>query len=530
MIELINLYSALLKSAANNPSSPALVDVNKRWTYHDLLMAVDRAADMFWELGVRKDDKIIINLRNSAEFIIAYTALSKIGAVAVPMNFLVSKTDEIHFILADCHAKGIVTQSEFIAPYEEVRKELPAIGFLLSTDSEGGTAKNFWNLINASVFHPEAHNQKITLDDVLTILYTSGTTGHPKGVVLTHGNILSNADASSQVLNISGKDVFLCLLPMFHTFAWTTSAVLPIMLGSKILIVSHIAPPKPWLTKMGKEGVTLMAAVPQVFSVIAKEAKGLKKLFLKYWAFRKMRFCISGAAPLSVATLEHFEKQLNLPLVEGYGLTETSPVASANRLNARKAGSVGLPIAGVKIKIIDDDGNTLPAGSEGEVCIKGPNVTKGYYGNPEATKELFTQDGWLKSGDIGVIDEEGFLFIRDRKKDMIIVKGLKVYSAQIEAVIHEHPAVCEAAVIGIPHEQGEEIIKCFCVPKPEMHVDKSELLCFMKERLDPYKRPREIEIVESLPKNSLQKVLKRTLRQQKIEKLKARRNKSKAAH
>jgi len=261
-----------------------------------------------------------------------------------------------------------------------------------------------------------------------------------------------------------------------------------------------------------------MAAVPQLFSVIAKEARGLKKLYLRYWSFRKIRFCMTGAAPLDHKTKHLFEKNLGIPLLEGYGLTETSPVVSANRPHERKHGSVGKPVPGVKVIIMDDDGNELAIGKEGEICVKGPNVTKGYHANPQATSEIFTVDGWLKTGDIGVIDEEGFIFIRDRKKDMIIVKGLKVFPAQIEAVLHEHPQIAESAVIGVPDKTGDEIIKCFCVPKKGENPDKAEIMKFLRSRLDPYKRPREIEITESLPKNSLHKVLKRVLRQRETEK------------
>ncbi|HNT98146.1 MAG TPA: AMP-binding protein, partial [Elusimicrobiales bacterium] len=203
---------------------------------------------------------------------------------------------------------------------------------------------------------------------------------------------------------------------------------------------------------------------------------------------------------------------------EGYGLTETSPVVSINLPDARKHGSVGRPISGVKVKIIDERGRELSCGEEGEICVHGPNVTRGYHANDEATKALFTDDGWLRTGDIGVVDQEGFIFIRDRKKDMIIVKGLKVFPAQVEQVICHHPKVQEAAVIGIPDEFGNETIKCFCVVKPGETLERNELNQYMKANLDGYKRPRDVEFVESLPKNSLQKVLKRELIRLELEK------------
>jgi len=204
--------------------------------------------------------------------------------------------------------------------------------------------------------------------------------------------------------------------------------------------------------------------------------------------------------------------------LEGYGLTETSPVVSLNTPDEHRRGSVGQPIDGVSLKVIDEDGRTLESGQEGEICVKGDCVMKSYYNLPEATADAFTQDGWFKTGDIGIVDAEGYLFIRDRKKDMIIIKGLKVFSAQVEATLLEHPAIVEAAVIGVPDEHGDEIIKAFVTLRPGAKADKSAILRYCREKFDPYKRPRDVEIVESLPKNALQKVLKRELRQREIEK------------
>jgi len=522
MREITNLYQAMLHSASSHPDKTALIETDRRWTFHEVLMSIDRAADMFWEAGLRPGDKAAIILRNSAEFLISHIALSKIGAVAVPINFLVTRPDEIRFILSDCHAKAAITSGEFIAPYLALKAELPAFRLLFSveppTEKEEGVL-DFWARLDASSWQQGANEVVVKPEDTVSLLYTSGTTGHPKGVILTHANILTNVSATMKAFGITRHDVFICLLPLFHTFSFTTTGMMPLMRGCTNVLVSHLTPPKPWLYMMGKEGVTLMVAVPQLFSLIAKEAKGIKWLYLQYWAFRKVRMCGSGASPLSAAVHKHFEETLGVPLLEGYGLTETSPIVTVNVPRARRTGSVGRAIADVRIKIIDDHGDEVPRGAEGEICVHGPNVTSGYHGNPAATKELFTPDGWLKTGDIGVIDDDGFLFIRDRKKDMIIVNGLKVFSAQVEAVIHEHPAVAESAVIGVPDRRGEEIIKAFIILKPGMHAVKREIMSFLKEKLDPYKRPRDIEIVESLPKNAINKVLKRQLRKQEMEKL-----------
>ena len=218
-----------------------------------------------------------------------------------------------------------------------------------------------------------------------------------------------------------------------------------------------------------------------------------------------MRLCLSGAAPLNRTIADHFHKSFGLHILEGYGLTETSPVVTIVPPKTRRHGSVGKAIPGVNIRILDDNGNLLKHGEEGEICVMGPNITRGYHGNEQATRELFTQDGWLKTGDIGVLDSDGFLFIRDRKKDMVIVKGLKVFPAQIEHTINTHPKVLENAVIGIPDGSGNETMKCFCVPRPEAALEKGEVMKFIKENFDAYKRPRDVEIVSALPKNALQK-------------------------
>lgn len=531
MHEFRDLYSTLLKSASNFPDKDAIVELNgRRWTYDRLLLTVDRTADALWQLGVRPGDRVAIILRNGAEFILTHYALAKIGAAAVPVNFLISKTEEIRFILEDSGTKGIITQEDFMAPYKRIRPSIPAISFLLTTDGdERDGILNFGKLIDNAPSNPEllAHYKHASRDTVASVLYTSGTTGHPKGVLLSHGNLIANARSSKAALHVHHDDVFLCLLPMFHTFSWTTTTVLPLMLGASALVVSHITPAKPWLNMMGAEGVTVMAAIPQVFSLLAKEAKGFKRLYLQFWAFRKTRFAVSGAAPLSDETVKVFEENINVPLLEGYGLTETGPVVSVNQPSSRKTGSVGKPLPEVHVRIVDENGRQLSHGEEGEICVRGENITKGYHGNPGATSEIFTDDGWLRTGDIGTLDQDGFLFIRDRKKDMIIIKGLKVFSAQVEQILCEHPLVGEAAVIGIPDGKGDEIIKAFIVPREGQNVTRQDVMRFIKDKLDPYKRPRDIEIVEKLPKNSLQKVLKRELRKTELEKLKA---KKMAAH
>ncbi len=530
MIKQTDLYTALTSSAYRRPEAVAIIAAGKSWTYHELLMNVDRASDMFWEHGIRKNDKVAVALRNSVEAVIANYALYKIGAVSVPINFMISKPEELKFIMNDCGVKIVVTQAEFLRHYAAVKKDLPELKYILSTDEISSSVKElndpdiklFWPTVQASKFNSETLSCRAEIDDIAMLLYTSGTTGQPKGVMLTHKNIMSDLMFVVLCFKLTEEDVFLCILPMFHTLAWTANIVLPLTLGVKTIIMANITPASAWLHLMGREKVTIMVAVPQLYSVLAKEAKGLKRLYLQYWAFRKVRFCISGAAPLNKETQAHFEQQLGLPILEGYGLTETSPIVSVNTENNLKTGAVGINLPYVKIKIADDNGNELPRNVEGEICVKGDIVFKGYYNNPAATAEAFDKDGWFKTGDIGILDDEGFIFIRDRKKDMIIIKGLKVFSAQVEHVINEYPGIEECAVVGVPDGHGGEFIKLYAVKKTGVDFNEAAFRKFLKNNLDNYKRPRDIEFMEELPKNSLRKILKKDLRKDAVEKLKSR--------
>jgi long-chain acyl-CoA synthetase len=288
----------------------------------------------------------------------------------------------------------------------------------------------------------------------------------------------------------------------------------------KTVVVANITPAAAWLNLMGRERITIMTAIPQIYSVLSKEAKGLKRIYLQYWAFRKVRFCISGAAPLSKETKDHFETQLGIPILEGYGLTETSPVVSVNTEQNRKHGTVGINLPYIKVRIIDEEGNELPKNTEGEIVIKGDNVFKGYHNNPEATAAAFDKDGWFRSGDIGLIDDEGFIVIKDRLKDMIIIKGLKVFSAQVEHSIMEYPNIEECAIIGVPDGHGGEFIKLYAVKKRGVEFDEADFRKYLKTHLDNYKRPRDIEFRKELPKNSMRKILKRELRKEAIAKFK----------
>lgn len=522
----MNLNDILDQSAARRPSAVALITpkdgTEETISFSALRHLILRAAAAFRQAGIVKGDHVAIVHRNDPAFVIAYLGLIRIGAVAVPINFLISKPDELAYMFGHCRAKGVVTQREFLKAVLAARKDCPAIGLLWTTDERrrtgdrrgdppDGAPSNFWDMVDAQPPYEEA--AEVKPEDPAAVLYTSGTTGRPKGVILTHANLISNCEATILAMGLTERDVSLTILPMFHTFAWTACVLIPLHLGGKNVIVASLTPPKPWLALMARHGVTIFAAVPQIYSLLSKQACGFKGWALRYWFFRKVRIAVSGSAPLSPQTLTEFEMAFGLRIVEGYGLTETSPVATINPLGGQKAGSVGLPIKDVSVSIVADNGAELPQGQEGEIRIKGPNVMKGYLHDPEATKAAVSPDGWFSTGDIGLIDSEGYVHIRDRKKDMIIVKGLKVFSAQVEQSILTHPDVAEAAVVGIPDAANDERILAFIVMREGAAADTAELHRFCREKLDAYKRPRDFRLVKELPKNALQKVLKRVLRE-----------------
>lgn len=530
MIRRKDLYTSLSDSAYRFPQKVALVEAGsgKKLTYLELLMQVDRAADMFWEHGIRKGDRVAIVHRNAIDVVVASYGLYKIGAVCIPMNFMVTKQEEIQFILNNCGAKALVTQSEFIRHYLKAQPSLPDLKYIFSTDAIPESAQDkpfvqkFWEQIEKSTYHDETAGPSARTEDDAFILYTSGTTGLPKGAMLTHGNLASNVISCAQLFKINDDDCFLCLLPMFHSFAWTACVVIPLYLNLKVVIVANVMPAKTWLSAMGSENVTLLLAVPQILAVLSKEAKGFKRLYLQFWPFKNVRFAVSGAAPLTQEIKDRFEEKIGVKILEGYGLTETSPVVSVNTEELQKIKSVGPAIPAVSTLVVDDEGNEVPRNQEGELCVKGPNVFRGYFGNPQATKDAFTEDGWFKTGDIVSIDDDGFIFIKDRKKDMIIIKGLKVFSAQVEAIISTCPGIEESAIIGVPDGKGGEFIKCYAVKQDGAALTDDQFRKFLKQNLDNYKRPRDFEFVDKLPKNSLNKVLKRKLREDALEKMKRR--------
>ena len=519
----IRTLNDLLDAAAAPRSRPGgFITPSEHLNYRDLRSRVLQTAAGLHAAGIDRGDRVALVLRNDISFIVSYFALARLGAIAVPINFMVQKPKDLAYMLSDCRAKAAVTQTEFLPGLRAAAKRTPSLRTLWLTDSESESPqeRSFTELLSGGR-EPLPHRE-ISESDLAGILYTAGTTGVPKGVMLTHRNLITNCAAAASHMGLRRKDVMLCILPMFHAFAWTANVLVPMWGGVQVAVAPGVTPAKLWLKLMARHGVTIFTAIPQLYAVLAKEAVGVKRFVLRWWFFRRVRMAVSGAAPLNPVVARRFEARLHVPILEGYGLTETSPIATINPPAGRRPGTVGLPIAGVRLKIAGPDGRSQPTGNDGEVCVQGDCVMQGYYNQPEATAEVLSAEGWLKTGDVGSLDADGYLTIKDRIKDMIIVKGLKVFSAQVEAALLEHPAVAEAAVIGVPDEIGDETVKAFIVLRRGVAADRAALLRFCQQRLDNYKRPRDITIVESLPKNALQKVLKTVLRRQEIARRRAR--------
>ncbi|HHY94441.1 MAG TPA: long-chain fatty acid--CoA ligase [Firmicutes bacterium] len=335
------------------------------------------------------------------------------------------------------------------------------------------------------------------------ILYTSGTTGKPKGAVLSHKNLLANVRQMDDASDLGSDDNFLSVLPMFHSFGWTVCVLFALYMGSTITILDGFRP-KETLRTLMEEGVTVFCGVPAMFAVLAHGTAESIPLPLK--------LTVAGGAPLPEAVIRAFDARFQATLVEGYGLSEASPVVCLNPLDGvRKVGSVGIPLPGVEVRVVGEGMQEVPAGEIGEIAVRGDNVMLGYYGLPAETAEALV-DGWLLTGDLGRMDEDGYVYVVDRKKDLVIVSGFNVYPREIEDVLLSHPRIGEAAVIGIPDPVKGEVVKAFVVPREGEKIEKAEILDFLKPRLARYKLPQVIEFAETLPRTPSGKVLKRLLK------------------
>ncbi|MGE5576200.1 MAG: long-chain-fatty-acid--CoA ligase [Syntrophothermus sp.] len=500
------LLSETLENAADrHPSKEAVIFQDEVLTYQKLDEKVTRLANGLIGLGAGPGKRVALFLPNSADFLVCYFAVMKTGGTMVPMNPLF-KGPEIQYILNDCQAILLITNAHFLKTVLEVQKEIPALQKIIVIGEADGTGLvNYHELIQSS--SPNRRKLEITEESVASCLYTSGTTGFPKGAMLTHHNLTFDAAATAKALRVGDGERYMCVLPMFHSFAEIVCMVMPILTAATIVIVERFMPDTV-LKVIQDWKVSVFSGVPSMYTALLNHTKDPGAFDLS-----SLRLCLSGGAAMPVEIMKRFEEFFKVVILEGYGPTEASPVTSVNPIDGpRKAGSVGLPLPGVEVKIFDDQDREVPTGELGEVVIRGENVMKGYLNKPEASVETL-RHGWLHTGDLGKVDQDGYIYLVDRIKDMIIVGGLNVYPREVEEVIYQHPKVAEAAVVGVPDELRGEMVKAFVASKPGQTIEPKEIIHLCKERLANYKCPREVEIMESLPKNAAGKILKRVLKE-----------------
>ena len=485
------VIGSLAAVAAATPDTIAVFWGGMRISYAKLQTRINSYASMLHaDIGIRKGDRVGILLKNCPEFIYALYGALTAGAVVVPINNFL-KVPEIQHIATDANLKCLITSADF----DEITRVLQGPRIVTLSELEKPTAVHG---INWPMIEP---------DDLALIIYTSGTTGKSKGAILSHRNIASNVRSCISELNETANDRIVLLLPMFHCFMLTVCIFTPLSMGAGIVLIKSVQPFKQAMKEIIRSRATILVGIPQLFQAMAQADVP----FWLHWLL-KLRLAISGAAPLAGETLMAFGRKYWFPLIEGYGLSEASPVVSLNPIRGvRKPGSVGLPIADVEVKILDDAGRELPTGEVGEIGVRGPNVMVGYLNQPEATDDALRR-GWLYTGDLGKKDDDGYIYIVDRRKEMLLVRGMNVYPREIEEAIYQFANVKEAAVVARPDEKRGEAPVAFVVPVEGAKLQADEIQCFCREQLADYKLPREIRIVDALPHTATGKIAKLELK------------------
>lgn len=511
---MLNLATLLQSSVENHPEKAALIMGDTKLTYAQLEATSNQIANALAKAGIQKGDRVAIMIPNVPYFPMAYYGILKAGGTVVPLNVLL-KGREVAYHLNDSQAKILIAFEMFA---EDAKK-----GF-----EECSVTEQLWIITSNPAAESPVSGEGITTlgramygqaptfdavqtmpDDTAVILYTSGTTGQPKGAELSHFNMFFNALYSAdRLMGITSDDVLMATLPLFHSFGQTCVQNAGLYAGGTITMLPRFEPDKA-LAIMARDGVTLFAGVPTMYWALLNVPDSDAVIEQVKQSLRK---CASGGSAIAVELMRQFEEKFNVTILEGFGLSETSPVATFNTsATDRKPGSIGKAIWGTQVKIFDNDDQEMPANERGEIVIRGHNVMKGYLGRPEATAETM-RGGWFHSGDIGYKDEDGFIFIVDRKKDMILRGGFNVYPRELEEVLMTHPAVSMVAAVGIPDEKLGEEIKVFIVPKAGATTSEDEIIDWCKENMAAYKYPRMVEFRPSLPMTATGKILKRELK------------------
>jgi long-chain acyl-CoA synthetase len=470
-------------------------------TYRQLDERSTRVASALRKLGIHKGDRVCLLMDNGPEFYYVYFGIIKLGAIAGPVNCW-WQTGEIQYLLNDSGAAALFVDAPYRLHADRVRGETPALKHMIARGFEADGYLPFDSFLRGE---DRLEEVPIGLDDTSTIVYTSGTTGNPKGVLLSHGNILTNSWQATKLADISDRDVVMCFLPLFHVNGLVITGTAPMTVGAQIVLRKNFSASDFWET-VARYRVNIFSGVPTVYQILLATPGS------EHVDVSSLRYGVCGAAPMPVEAIRRFEEQFRMIIVEGYGLTEGTAGATANPINGvRKIGSIGIPFEGSEIRIVDEEDREVPQGDVGEITIRGGHVMKGYFNKPEETA-LALRGGWLHTGDMAYRDEDGYLFIVDRKKEMVIRGGENIYPKELEGILFTHPKILEAAVIGVPDPiYGEEVQACV-VLRPGETLGEEELRDWCRGNMASYKVPRYVDFRDSLPKNIIGKVLKKELR------------------
>jgi long-chain acyl-CoA synthetase len=500
----LNLAMIVREGARRHPDKTALIGGSASITYGELDERARRFAAVLRAQGVMRCDHVALMVPNVIAFSVAYYGCAYAGCPIVPLNILLAP-EEVTYHLDDSDARLLVAHATL------VDRAVPGFNdaeceHLIVCGARGKhrNAVDFDEAIRDT--DPIDDLPDTRPDDTAVLLYTSGTTGRSKGAELSHFNMFYNAELASQLHGTDASTIALAVLPLFHSFGQTVIQNGTLRRGGTVVLLPRFEP-KAAMTAIENERVSFFAGVPTMYFALLHHPEADEH------DLSSLRFCASGGAPMPVEVMRAFDERHGTNIIEGYGLSETSPVASLNVMDRpKKPGSIGTPIWGVAFKLIDDDGRTIEeTGTPGEICIKGHNVMKGYYKRPDDTADAL-RDGWFRSGDVATRDDDGYYFIVDRKKDMIIRGGYNVYPREVEEVLYEHPSVREAAVIGVADERLGEEVKAVIALKPGTTATEEEIVAHCREHVAAYKYPRSVDIVDELPKGPTGKILKRALR------------------
>ncbi|WP_374724430.1 long-chain-fatty-acid--CoA ligase [Calidifontibacillus erzurumensis] len=522
-IPKISIYHLLENTAEKYGNKIAIIYENELITYRQLKSHVDRLAGAWKQMGFQKGARIGLMLANHPHYIICYYAAMALGLTVVQINPMYTPR-ELYQIAIHSQLSCIVGDPIAVNTIMKVHELYSFTSIILSNAC---TSQREFQILEELLNYPSPLESPVEVDvheDVAVIQYTGGTTGDIKGAMLTHFNIIANVIQSYLLYGEKmefGKEVMLTAIPLYHVYGMTSAMNLPVYIGGTILLIRKFEV-NDVLSMIQKYRPTFFPGVPKMYLAFVNHPD------ISQYDLTCFKFCSCGSAPLPVKVLKRFEELTGAVIGEGFGLTEASPSTHRNPPFAkRKTGSVGIPLPGTDCKIVDDHGMELPPHAIGELLIKGPQVMKGYWRNKEATNAALV-NGWLHTGDLATMDEEGYFYIVGRKKEMIIVGGFNIYPKEIEEVLYEHPDILEAAVVGIPHENEGEIVKAYIVEKEGRKVNLAELKNYCQTKLTRYKVPKCFEVRDALPRNTVGKLLKRLLVEEELKKADARKNHNKS--